>query len=52
METQPAKSFTILKTEIEQKLNTELAIIGKTWLLSGWLPEKSYHNHEDIGKVV
>lgn len=49
-ETQPAKSFTILKTEIEQKLNKELAIIGKTWLLSGWLPENSSQNAEDIAK--
>lgn len=49
-ETQPAKSFTILKTEIEQKLNKELAIIGKTWLLSGWLPENSSQNPEDIAK--
>ncbi|MEH1999317.1 MAG: hypothetical protein V7L00_11305 [Nostoc sp.] len=49
-ETQPAKSFTILKTEIEQKLNQELAIIGKTWLLSGWLPENSSQNPEDIAK--
>ncbi|QSJ17229.1 hypothetical protein JYQ62_37285 [Nostoc sp. UHCC 0702] len=49
-ETQPAKSFTILKTEVEQKLNKELAIIGKTWLLSGWLPENSSQNPEDIAK--
>lgn len=49
-ETQPAKSFTILKTEIEPKLNTELAIIGKTWMLSGWLPENSSQNPEDIAK--
>nr|WP_322654933.1 hypothetical protein [Nostoc sp. CmiVER01]MDZ8125121.1 hypothetical protein [Nostoc sp. CmiVER01] len=49
-ETQPAKSFTILKTEIEQKLNQELAIIGRTWLLSGWLPENSSQNPEDIAK--
>ncbi|MEH2059480.1 MAG: hypothetical protein V7K97_25665 [Nostoc sp.] len=49
-ETQPAKSFTILKTEIEQKLNNELATIGKTWLLSGWLPENSSQNPEDIAK--
>jgi hypothetical protein len=49
-ETQPAKSFTILKTEIEQKLNKELKPIGKTWLLSGWLPEKSSQNPEDIAK--
>ncbi|WP_375448919.1 hypothetical protein [uncultured Nostoc sp.] len=49
-ETQPAKSFAILKTEIEEKVNKELAIIGKTWLLSGWLPENSSQNHEDIAK--
>ncbi|MEH2062326.1 MAG: hypothetical protein V7K50_08605 [Nostoc sp.] len=49
-ETQPAKSFTILKTEIEQKLNKELTTIGKTWLLSGWLPENSSQNPEDIAK--
>ncbi|MBD2680956.1 MULTISPECIES: hypothetical protein [Nostoc] len=49
-ETQPAKSFAILKTEIEQKLNKELATIGKTWLLSGWLPENSSQNYEDIAK--
>ncbi|MFW9261058.1 hypothetical protein A4S05_14480 [Nostoc sp. KVJ20] len=49
-ETQPAKSFTILKTEIEQKLNKELAIIGQTWLLSGWLPENSSRNPEEIAK--
>ncbi|WP_334866069.1 hypothetical protein [Nostoc sp.] len=50
VETQPAKSFAILKTEIEQKLNKELATIGKTWLLSGWLPENSSQNPEDIAK--
>ncbi|MGV0108060.1 Transmembrane protein [Nostoc sp. DSM 114160] len=49
-ETQPAKSFAILKNEIEQKINKELAIIGKSWLLSGWLPENSSQNHEDIAK--
>ncbi|MEH1833596.1 MAG: hypothetical protein V7L29_16340 [Nostoc sp.] len=49
-ETQPAKSFAILKTEIEQKLNKELATIGQTWLLSGWLPENSSQNPEDIAK--
>ncbi|MBW4595932.1 MAG: hypothetical protein KME46_24275 [Brasilonema angustatum HA4187-MV1] len=49
-ETQPAKSFAILKTEIEQKLNKELVTIGKTWLLSGWLPENSSQNPEDIAK--
>ncbi|MBN4003801.1 hypothetical protein [Nostoc sp. LPT] len=48
--TQPAKSFTILKTEIEQKLNKELVTIGKTWLLSGWLSENSSQNPEDIAK--
>ncbi|MBW4428049.1 MAG: hypothetical protein KME50_27310 [Nostoc desertorum CM1-VF14] len=50
IETQPAKSFAILKTEIEQKLNKELAIIGKTWFLSGWLPENSSQNPEEIAK--
>ncbi|QFS43842.1 hypothetical protein [Nostoc sphaeroides] len=49
-ETQPAKSFTILKTEIEQKLNKQLVTIGKTWFLSGWLPENSSQNPEDIAK--
>ncbi|MEH1902746.1 MAG: hypothetical protein V7L04_15345 [Nostoc sp.] len=49
-ETQPAKSFAILKTEIEQKLNKELVTIGQTWLLSGWLPENSSQNPEDIAK--
>jgi hypothetical protein len=49
-ETQLAKSFTILKTEIEQKLNKELLTIGQTWLLSGWLPENSSQNPEDIAK--
>ncbi|MEH2070389.1 MAG: hypothetical protein V7K47_19895 [Nostoc sp.] len=49
-EPQPAKSFAILKTEIEQKLNKELETIGKTWLLSGWLPENSSQNFEDIAK--
>ncbi len=49
-ETQPAKSFAILKAEIEPKINKELAIIGKTWLLSGWLPENSDWNHEEIAK--
>ena len=49
-ETQPAKSFTILKTEIDQRLNQKLEIIGKTWMLSGWLTENSSQNHEDIAK--
>ncbi|MDZ8069998.1 MAG: hypothetical protein RMY64_31065 [Nostoc sp. DedQUE08] len=49
-ESQPAKSFAILKTEIEQKLNKELKLIGKTWLLSGWLAENSSQSHEDIAK--
>ncbi|MBD2340123.1 hypothetical protein H6G64_24455 [Calothrix sp. FACHB-156] len=49
-ETQKAKSFAILKSEIEQKLNTELATIGKTWMLSAWLPENSSQNPEYIAK--
>ncbi|MEH2259783.1 hypothetical protein [Nostoc sp.] len=49
-ETQPAESFATLKTEIEQKVNKELVTIGKTWLLSGWLPENSSQNPEDIAK--
>ena len=47
---QPAKCFTILKTEIESKLNRELAIIGQTWILSGFLPEDSFQNPEDIAQ--
>jgi hypothetical protein len=49
-EAQPAKSFSILKNEIEQKLNKKLAIIGQTWMISGWLPENSSQNPEDIAK--
>lgn len=49
-ETKSAKSFAILKTEVEQQLNKELVTIGKTWLLSGWLPENSSQNPEDIAK--
>jgi hypothetical protein len=50
VEAQPAKSFAILKAEITQKLNQELATIGQTWMLSGWLPENSSRNPEDIAK--
>lgn len=49
-EPQPTKAFTILKAEIEQKLNLQLGIIGKTWMLSGWLPENSSQTPEDIAK--
>ncbi len=47
-EPQPAKCFTILKTEIENRLSKELATIGQTWILSGWLPSDSFQNPEDI----
>ncbi|MBD2467863.1 hypothetical protein [Nostoc sp. FACHB-145] len=49
-EPQATKNFAILKDEIEQKINKELVIIGKTWMLSGWLPENSSQNPEDIAK--
>jgi hypothetical protein len=49
-EPQPAKYFTILKTEIESRLNRELATIGQTWLLSGYLPKDSVQNPEDIAQ--
>ncbi|OWY66143.1 hypothetical protein B7486_38080 [cyanobacterium TDX16] len=47
---QPAKCFTILKTEIESKLNREVAIIGQTWILSGCLPKDAFQNPEDIAQ--
>ncbi|PSB49942.1 hypothetical protein C7B80_00805 [Cyanosarcina cf. burmensis CCALA 770] len=47
---QPAKCFKNLKTEIESKLNRELAIIGQTWILSGCLPKDLFQNPEDIAQ--
>ncbi|MDV2993259.1 MAG: hypothetical protein N4J56_002913 [Chroococcidiopsis sp. SAG 2025] len=35
------------KTEIESRLDRELASIGQTWMLSGWLPNDPLQN-EDI----
>ncbi|HLO86028.1 MAG TPA: hypothetical protein VK203_13620 [Nostocaceae cyanobacterium] len=50
LEAQPAKSFLTLKAEITKKLNQELSTIGQTWMLSGWLPDNSSRNPEDIAK--
>lgn len=47
---QTAKTFILLKNEIEQKLNKELTNIGQTWMVSGWLPENSSQSPEDIAK--
>jgi len=49
-EPQPAEYLAVLKTEIDHKLNKELVTIGQTWMLSGWLPENSYQNPEDVAK--
>ncbi|BAY41909.1 hypothetical protein NIES2111_63050 (plasmid) [Nostoc sp. NIES-2111] len=49
-EAQSTKDFEILKTEITQKINPKLSTIGQTWMLSGWLPENSSRNPEDIAK--
>jgi hypothetical protein len=49
-EPQSTKSFKILKAEIEPILNKELVTIGKTWMLSGWIPENSSQDAEDIAK--
>lgn len=49
-EPQPVECFTILKTEIENRLNKELATIGQTWIVSGWLPKDDSQNPEDISQ--
>lgn len=47
---QPAECFKELKTEIEQRINSQSATIGQTWMISGWLPQ-SEAKPEDIAKA-
>ncbi|MBD2304725.1 hypothetical protein H6G17_04240 [Chroococcidiopsis sp. FACHB-1243] len=47
---QPAKRFKTLKTEIDSRINKELAVIGQTWLLSGCLSKDLFQNPEDIAQ--
>lgn len=49
-EPQPAKCFTILKNEIENRLSKEIATIGQTWLVSGWLPKGYFKNSEELSQ--
>ncbi|MDZ4874943.1 MAG: hypothetical protein CLLPBCKN_004339 [Chroococcidiopsis cubana SAG 39.79] len=47
---QPAKCFKTLKTEIDSRHHKELAVIGQTWLLSGYLSKDLFQNPEDIAQ--
>jgi hypothetical protein len=46
---QPAECFKELKQEIEQnQLKGELANIGQTWMISGWMPQGTEKSPEEI----
>jgi len=46
---QPAECFKELKQEIEQnQLKGELANIGQTWMISGWMPQGTDKSPEEI----
>ncbi|MFB2882268.1 hypothetical protein [Floridanema aerugineum] len=49
-EPQSVKEFSHLKSEIEQRLNQQPITLGQAWILSGWLPENSMQNYEEIAQ--
>ncbi|NEO99825.1 MAG: hypothetical protein F6K58_14330 [Symploca sp. SIO2E9] len=49
-EPQATECFAFLKAEIEARLKGNTATIGQTWMLSGWLPEKSTTSYEEIAQ--
>ncbi len=48
---QPVDCFAALKTDIETRLQGQVASLGQTWMLSGWLPEDQLYSAEEIAKV-
>lgn len=48
---QPIDCFRFLKTAIEKCLQGQIATIGQTWMLSGWLPENPTHSAEEIAQA-
>ncbi len=49
-EPQPATSFTLLKQEIEAKLNNQQPTLGQTWLISAIVPNLEQQNSTKIAK--
>lgn len=49
-EAQLVESFSLLKTTIEEKLQGEIASLGQTWMMSGWLPDVNPEPSEKIAQ--
>ncbi|NES18845.1 MAG: hypothetical protein F6K41_07940 [Symploca sp. SIO3E6] len=49
-EPQPVESFSILKSQIESRLNEQPITLGQAWLLSGWLPENATQTPQELAQ--
>ncbi|CCQ62952.1 hypothetical protein [Crocosphaera watsonii] len=49
-DSQPLKSFSFIKEEIEAKLRGKTGSIGQTWMLSGCLPKDSRKSTQEVAK--
>lgn len=49
-EPQAVEWFSFLKAEIEARLNKQPITLGQAWMLSGWLPENSNQNPQEIAQ--
>lgn len=49
-EPQAVECFGFLKSQIESRLNEQPITLGQAWMLSGWLPEHSNQNPEEIAQ--
>jgi hypothetical protein len=49
-EPQAVECFGFLKSEIESRLNQQPITLGQAWMLSGWLPEQSNQNFQEIAQ--
>ncbi|NEQ71561.1 MAG: hypothetical protein F6K21_39995, partial [Symploca sp. SIO2D2] len=50
-EAQSTASFKEIKAEIEERLNHQSATIGKTWMISGWLPQPNPNPPEHLAQA-
>jgi len=49
-ESQPIACFSLLKSQIESRLNEQPITLGQVWLLSGWLPENATQTPKEIAQ--
>ncbi|EDX77317.1 hypothetical protein MC7420_454 [Coleofasciculus chthonoplastes PCC 7420] len=49
-EPQPVECFSLLKSEIESRLNEQPITLGQAWMLSGWLPKDSPQNPKSVAQ--